>query len=118
MNIWVADTNIFLRFLLADVSEQHKATLDLFERAKLREITVYVCSAIMFELDYALSKYYKFERADIVEAMGRIIGIPYFEIEDRDAFQAALVLYGKTNFDLVDCFLLAKAGLLEGNILS
>lgn len=112
------DTNVFLRFILQDIPEQHVIARSYFEKAKVGEVDLVLCSPVVFELDFVLSKYYKFVKKDVANAIGVLLTLPYLEVEDREAFQQAMIEYAKGDYDLVDCFIYAKALLQEGEVLS
>lgn len=101
----IADTNAFLRFLLNDVPSQKNKFEELLKLAKNSKITLIIPQILIFELDFILDKYYNFSKEEIVDKLWSIIGTPYLKVQDSDIFQDALLLYSKSNFSLVDCFL-------------
>ena len=115
MDVFVADANVFLRFLINDVPEQANKAAELLRRAKSKEIKVVVPQIVIFEIQFALEKFYKFPKEQIVDKIGPILSSPYIEIQDTRTFQDALVFYSNKqsfssnkNLDFVDCFLLCS----------
>lgn len=111
MQSLILDTNSFLRFLLNDVPEQANEVSKLFSKAKAKELDIYVSQIVIFEIEFALEKYYKFEKEEITNKLGTIISTPYLKVQDADIFQEAVVLFNNHSLDFVDCFLICQARL-------
>ena len=105
MKLVVADTNAFLRFLLDDIPEQVKKFEKILKQAQKSEITLVVPQIIIFELNFILSKYYLFEKQNVIEKLQSIIKTPYFKIQDIEIFREAMNLYSKSEVSLADCFI-------------
>lgn len=118
MTTFFADTNIFLRFLLGDVPAQYKIARKYLEAAKNLEIEIVVCPMVLAEVTYALTKFYEFDKISVIDKLETIVNNPYLEVEERPILQETLSLYLKNDFDLVDCYLSAKAKLQDGKVLS
>lgn len=112
----IVDTNALLRFLLDDIPEQKEACEQLLNRAKRNEIKFIVAQASIFEIDFILRKYYLYEKSIVVEQLKPLIATKYINIESRDIFNKALLLYQKETVSFVDCFLVAKAKLEEAEL--
>lgn len=104
--------------MLGDGSSQIEIINKYIERAKKREINLFICTAVLFESEFVLRKQYKISRKEIVNALGKIIVAPYLEIEDMQIFQETLLVYSKSSLDIVDRFLFCKAEANEAEILS
>lgn len=107
MKTIIADTNTFLRFLLHDVPSQTKEITSLFTRAQKGEIKLVVPDIVVFEMMFALEKYYGYAKTDAVEKLTALVSTSSFEIVSRHAFLDALSTYAVTGLSFVDCFLLA-----------
>ena len=105
----VIDTNVFLRLLLNDISEQADQVERLIRQAKKEQVKIIVVQIVLFEIDFILNKYYNFEKQEVIEKLKSLLSASYFMIESRDIFQQTLMLYKDNNVSFVDCFLLAKA---------
>lgn len=103
------DTNTFLRFLLNDIAEQANATAAIVQKAKRKELTINVPQIVIFEIYFALDKYYKLKKDEIVDKLRLIVSTEYFHVQDQKIFNKAIALFRDRNIDLVDCFLLYKA---------
>lgn len=105
MRSLVLDTNAFLRFLLNDISDQSNQVTELFKAAKANDLKIYVPQIVIFEITFALEKYYKFPKNQIVDKLGVLLTTPYLQIQDVKVFQEALILFNYKSVDFVDCFL-------------
>src|SRR3990167_4755870 len=109
MKSLVFDTNPFLRFLLNDIPEQTEQVTQLLIKAKTKEINIFVSQIVIFEIEFALRKYYKFPKNEVIEKLRTILTTPYLKVQDIEIFQEAIPLYFIKNIDFVDCFLLINA---------
>ena len=118
MITYLVDTNIFLRPLLNDVPSQTSAAKKLIKKAKEGKIKFVTSQIIVFEVIFALSKYYGFEKSRVVQALDHIVSSDYFNLESRKTFVDALEIYKNENLDFTDCFLIAKARIEGQEILT
>ncbi|TXL73421.1 type II toxin-antitoxin system VapC family toxin [Vineibacter terrae] len=65
-----ADTNILLRAIVADGEAQSKVAIEALENADM----VAICLHSLCELAWVLARQYQIPRADIAEAIRRLIG--------------------------------------------
>lgn len=112
----IADTNIFLRLILNDIPKQADEVERLLKKVKKGNVKVLVPQIIIFEIEYALSRYYKFPKIEIIDKLEAILTAPYFSIQDGNIFRRSLKDYREKNLSLVDCFLLAKSEIEEVQI--
>lgn len=108
----IVDTNSFLRLILNDNAGQVKAFEQLIKQAKQKKLVLKVAQIVIFEIDYILDKYYQFGKDTRIEKIKIVIETPYLDLESRNIFSKAILLYSKHNVSFVDSFLKAKA-LLE-----
>lgn len=118
MNEYLIDTNYILRFILDDIPEQTKIVREYFTQAKLGQIRITVPYLAIIELDFNLSKLYKFSKREIAEKLFNFISIPFLEFEKREEILKALTLYPKVNLDLVDILLYCEAKLSGKELLT
>ncbi len=104
----IADTNIFLRLILEDNPKQADEAERLFKKAKKKEIKLYIPQIVIFEIEFALSKYYKFPKNQVIDKLDAIVAVPYFSVQDGTIFRMALKIYQEKSISLVDCFLIAS----------
>ncbi|OGE07783.1 hypothetical protein A3I53_02180 [Candidatus Curtissbacteria bacterium RIFCSPLOWO2_02_FULL_40_13b] len=105
----ITDTNVFLRFLLNDNTQQYKQATNIFRKAKEKKIELIVPQIIIFEICFALEKYYQLSKEQVIEKLKAIVSADYFQVQDREVFNTTLGLYKMKNASFVDCFLISQA---------
>lgn len=116
MKQFIVDTNAILRFFLNDIPTQQKAIEKLFQRAKRSEITLLVPQIVVFELNFILDKYYRFNKEKIINTLKPLVSADYLEVESKEVFIPALTLYDNSTASFVDCFLLCRAKLEKAKL--
>ena len=114
----LVDTNVFLRFLLKDIPKQYERSRLLFKRAKEGKIKLFVPQIVIFEVHFALEKYYGFKKKDVIDKLGSLLSSNYFQIDSKEGFLGALELYKTSNTNFVDCFLTSQAKIEDLEIFS
>lgn len=99
-----ADTNLFLRYLTNDVSEQAEQVERLFKRAAQGELSLYVHPLIIAEIIWTLDSHYHMQRDYICDAVVAIINTPGLQVEQADLILSALQWFGEKNIDFIDAF--------------
>ena len=114
----ILDTNGILRLFLDDIPKQADQVELLLKRAKKGEIKLIIPQIVVFEVNFALKKYYHFEKNSIIDKLKSLLSTDYLQVESREVFLATLTLYSTFNASFVDCFLLSKAKQLKSEIFS
>lgn len=109
MKRFIIDTNALLRFLLGDIPDQKVLVEKLLRRAKKSEIVIIVPEIVIFELYFALLKYYHFKKEEIINVLQSVVSADYLQAESKEVFLSALILYKANTISLADCFLAAYA---------
>ena len=118
MNSFVVDTNVFLRLILNDIPKQADKAEKLLKQAKAHKINLTVPQIVIFEIEYALTKYYGFPKDQVIDKLTSIVSAKYLTCQNREIFNKAIELYKGINLSLVDCFLTAYADKIEGKTFS
>lgn len=118
MKKFVADTNIFLRFLLNDIPSQANKSERYFKQATEGKIEILVFPITIFEIVFSLGKYYGKTKNEIIELTKTIVSAPHLKVEDKEVFLEALKKYQNFNMSFVDIFIFCKAEIANGSILS
>lgn len=105
----IFDANAFLRLILNDIPSQADEVEEKLKKAKGKEIIINVPQIIIFEINFALEKYYQFSKENIIKQLELIINSSYLQIQDKELFQTCLAIFKQKSISLADCFLLAKA---------
>lgn len=116
MKSLVLDTNVVLRFLMDDIADQTEKATDLFTKAKSKKLDVFVPQIVIFEIFFALDKYYKFPKDQVINKLGTILATSYLHIQDKMVFQETLELFKRKNIDFVDCFLICQSKAKESDL--
>lgn len=96
------DTNVLLRLLIKDDDTKRKACERLLEKARQKEIYLYILPEVIMEIVWMLEKYYRLDRKIVRELTEAIMNTPEFHIEMEDVFRKALRLYEEKNVKFAD----------------
>lgn len=103
----VLDTNIFLRFLLNDIPSQANQAEKIFQAAKFKKNKLLVPQIVIFEIIFALEKYYGFPKKEVLNKIKVILAMEFLSIADKDVFTDAVGLYVQNNLSFPDSFLIS-----------
>ena len=109
MKKYLLDTNILLRFLLADHDELSPKAARLFQRAADREWLLILTDLGIAEAVWVLTSYYKLERKPVAESLAKLLVRAGVHCPDLDPVLDALARFKATNCDFYDCYLAAQA---------
>lgn len=98
------DTNYFLRFLLNDNSSQHEKVTELFIKAARGEVRLCTSIVVFFEIFWVLGHVYEKSKSEVVAILGKLLKLPFIEIDERLLMQKALGLYKKGTIELEDYY--------------
>jgi len=113
------DTNVILRYLLADVEEQYQEIRPFFEALKQGHQKAVILSEVLLETFYVLTKTYGVPAIEAAEALKDLL--LYKGVVNRnkklllEAFNLFLEAKG---LSLLDCFLCIKARKQKGQLLT
>lgn len=109
--VYLADANLFLRFLLNDVADQFEEVKKYFQEAKNGSIKIIVPPIVFAEIIYVSESGYGLPREKIVEAVGSLLNMPFLNFEEVEVLRSALVLFAKNKLDFTDCYLQSRCEL-------
>jgi predicted nucleic-acid-binding protein len=109
MKKYLLDTNVLLRFLLADHDELSPRAARLFQRAADRECILILTDFGIAEAVWVLTFFYKLERMPVAETLAQLLVRAGVHCPDRDAVLDALARFKATKCDFYDCYLAAQA---------
>ena len=101
------DTNIFLRYLLADHKTQSPAARKLFIEAKKGTLTLVTHPLVISEIFFMLYSYYRFTKEEIIEKIRIVLLFEGLEIREKNILFQVISYYEKKNIDFVDAFIAA-----------
>ena len=103
------DTNYFLRFLLADVDEQHQKAKKLFEDAASGKVKLFTSTIVFFEIYWVLASFYEKDKKQLTKILSDLLLMSFVKLIERDLLKQALEVFTKSNLDLEDSFNLVYA---------
>ncbi len=109
MKKYLLDTNILLRFLLADHDELSPKAARLFQRAADRECLLILTDLVIAEAVWVLTSFYRLERKPVADSLAKLIVRAGVHCPDLDPVLDALTRFKTTNCDFYDCYLAAQA---------
>ena len=109
------DTNIFIRYLTADIPEKADACHKLFKRAISGKAKLFTSDLVIAEIIWVLESYYELEKNDVREKVEKILNTPNLFCQQKDIILGALDLYSEKNIDYIHAFnaLILKAKGIE-----
>ena len=94
------DTNLLVRYFLADDPDQHRAAADHIESDKADGF--FVSEVVLCELVWVLREAYRASREDIVTTLSELLETPLFVFSNRDRLYRALSKYASGRGDFSD----------------
>jgi predicted nucleic-acid-binding protein len=99
------DTNVLVRYLVADDADQHRAASVLIEESCTPEAPGLVHPVVLCELVWVLRQAYKVPRPEIVAALRLILTAPTLRVLEAPAVEAAVDLFEQHTADFADAYL-------------
>lgn len=96
------DTNVLVRYMTQDDAGQAAVATRLVERRCTREEPGFVDRVVLCETVWVLETVYRYPKAQIAEAIERLLRIETFRIEDVDAAWCALRAWRSGKADFAD----------------
>ena len=107
------DTNILVRWLMADDEEQRQRVRTVFRAAVSQRSSLFVPSTVVLELEWVLRSRYRLDKASLLLALTALLETRELEFQAEDAVERALHAYRQGAADFADCLhagLCAAAG--------
>jgi predicted nucleic-acid-binding protein len=98
------DTNLFLRYLTNDISEQADQVEVLLRQAAVGEISLVTTTLVIAEIVWTLASFYKVSREQIRERILAILNTPGLEVAESDLLIEAATNYAAKNVDFIDAY--------------
>lgn len=104
------DANVFIRHLTRDDPRKAQACLELFQRAREREVTLTTSESVIAEVVYVLSsrKLYNLPREEIRKLLYPLLSLPGLKLTNRKMYLHALDLYATHPLDFEDALTVAQ----------
>jgi predicted nucleic-acid-binding protein len=96
------DTNVLVRFLVEDDKAQAAAAAALVKRAIDADEALFVAEVVLCEVVWVLDFSYKVPRAEIVDALGRLLHARHLSFRAPDLLARALAAFASGKGDFAD----------------
>jgi predicted nucleic-acid-binding protein len=107
------DTNVIIRFLAADVQEQHLMSVDIMNKIHAGELKVEILGEVLMEVLFVMKRGYKEPKVVTVESLKEILSLRGVVNNDKYILLEALTMFCDKNIDFVDALICIKSR-LEG----
>jgi len=98
------DTNIFIRFFVADNSEEHKKVEKFFNDVVCGNTKYFTNTMVIAEIVWVLGKYYKMEKNHVCENIRLILDTPNILIKEIKILHNTVEIFEKQNIDFIDAY--------------
>lgn len=102
------DTNVLVRYLVADDKKQFEIAKEYIEDAASHE-ALFIPVSVCVELEWVLRSLYELNKAMIIDTFNRLLEAREIEFQDESAIEITLSLYSDNNADFADCLHIASA---------
>lgn len=96
------DTNILVRFVVADDPSQTQKVVELFKETKANHEQLFVSAVVILEVAWVLSKVYRLSRDKVILALSDLLNLSILNIEYHHAIDDCLNNAKENTFDLSD----------------
>jgi predicted nucleic-acid-binding protein len=109
MTTHVIDTNVVLRFLLADHEQLFQRAAKLMSEVQAGKRRAYLPEAVLAECVFVLTKFYKVPKGEAAARLGDLLEYKGFTGGGAPLLKQALTLYAGNDIAFVDAIVLATA---------
>ncbi len=81
------DTNVLIRFLIADDEKQADMVRSLFRQTELKQKKLYVPLLVVLEMLWVLESVYRIPRNQILDALQNLLLLPVLSFDNQVALQ-------------------------------
>lgn len=105
----LVDTNVILRYLLADNEALYSKACEIMEPYQQGEAQGIITEGVLIECVYVLLKVYDIPRPLIAEKLSAVITYPGLYQSVCDQYVQALEIFSERNVDIVDALLFVRS---------
>ena len=103
------DTNVLVRFLVADSAQQHAEVLAMLRRAQARDQAIFIGDIVLAETCWVLSASYALSRERLAAALRALLSADGLEFESDQRCMAALARFEKGTAGYADYLIAERA---------
>jgi len=98
------DTNVFLRFFVADVEDLYEKAKDLFEKAEKGEIKLVTSEMVIAEIIWVLDSYYGFLKEEVKDVIKSLLHTKGLKVMNANLIEEAIERYKDDNMEFIDAY--------------
>lgn len=102
------DTNVLVRFLVADDPAQFERAQQLIRREAGKGAPVFISLLVLLEAEWVLRSRYALNKADILAAFSGLVDSTELQFEDEACIDEALFTWNDSNAEFADCLIAAR----------
>lgn len=99
------DTNVLVRFLVADDEAQTERAQELIRRARDAGEHLRIDVITLVETIWVLQRFYRVDRAGLLRLVDGLLGNSVFDLADRPTIEAARALFVSGRAGFADCLI-------------
>lgn len=99
------DTNIFLRFLTADLPDQAERCAALIQRLRDGQEVAHVSPLAVAEVIWTLERFYRLSKPEVVARVSPLLKLKGFRVAGKEVFLKSLTLYAEKNISFTDAYI-------------
>lgn len=103
------DTNMLIRYVVADDAAQLAAARRLIHRCVEEGLALYVPVTVVLELEWVLRASFGFAKDAVMGVLARLLSAAELSFESEQALEVALQLFREGSADFSDCLHVALA---------
>jgi len=105
--VYVIDTNVILRYLLADHEEFYERVRTFMDKVRDGNKKVIILGSVIAECVYVLLKIYNVPRREIAAKLAGILEYKGVVTSEKEKLMEALSIFAEQNVEIVDAFVFA-----------
>ena len=105
------DTNVLVRFLVKDDSDQAQIVYRLFKQAEADKNIFWISLIVLIEMLWVLDSVYHIPRKEILASLNELLQMPILKFEAQPAIHRFILLAPKTSIELSDVLIACAADL-------
>lgn len=102
------DTNIWIRYFVADNKLQHEACLQLIQLIEKGVFKPYTSTLVLLEINFVLTKLYNLKEKEVMSDLDSIIQTRNLVLLEKTNWKVAYMYYKKYGIKLADCLIASQ----------
>ena len=102
--VYLLDTNVILRFLLADHPQLSQEAKAIFEKAEAGKVKLFLNHTTIAEVFWVLESFYKLTKEEIIEIITGLLRFPNMKVPEKRMMLGVLSLLNRRNISYIDAY--------------